>query len=95
MQMRPREQVDGIFSFGKASDQCRQGFAHQVLLPDPTDSRILEGALSRLNRDYCREDCPKKADPQLCPFYNQEALDFWSTDALAMWSRKTCPQRPM
>ena len=95
MQTRPREQVDGIFSFGKASDQCRQDFAHQVLLPDPTDSRILEGALSRLNRGYCREDCPKKADPQICPFYNQEALDFWSTDALAMWSRKNCPQRPM
>jgi N-methylhydantoinase B/oxoprolinase/acetone carboxylase alpha subunit len=60
--------------------------------PHPEDTTI-EAARASLDLDVCRTACPKQGDPLVCPFHNDEALDYWSAPNLHRWSKRHCPQK--
>lgn len=57
------------------------------------ESETIRAAQAALDLDVCRHECPKRADPQVCPFHNSEALEYWSAENLHRWSRQHCMQK--
>ncbi|MBW1714176.1 MAG: hydantoinase B/oxoprolinase family protein, partial [Deltaproteobacteria bacterium] len=83
--------VNGV-SVGRASFEHRQQHPAEEE-SGPAEENPVLAAKDNLDQAVCQKECPKKAHPKRCPFYNEEAISFWSLDAYGRWADRHCPQR--
>lgn len=84
--------VNGIVDVDETSWHARSTNLDSFVPPPPdeTDERI-EKVRRAIPEEYCKTQCPKAAHPKQCPYHNQEALRFWSLEALRTWTARNCP----
>lgn len=64
------------------------------LPPHPTSrtDRIVDHARSEVDESICHSKCVKAANGLRCPYWSDEAMKFWGSYVLAMWTKDQCPQ---
>jgi N-methylhydantoinase B/oxoprolinase/acetone carboxylase alpha subunit len=75
------------------SAKLRQKLARSIIEqaePEPLGVIIAESK-NGIPVNYCSNECTKKADPRLCPWYDEESLLYWNLDALKQWTSRHCP----
>ena len=82
--------VDDIITVDELSYNIRtQQDEENAPIVDKVSERIAR-VKEQLDKEFCAGRCPYKANAKTCPLYNEEALQFWSIDALQRWMRKKC-----
>ncbi len=98
------EQLRRALASERSLDLYDSGVTHDATRSDPAETRerrhfgddpaygVIQQALAGVPRDFCRADCPLRADPHRCPWHNAEMLEYWSVDALEQWTIRRCPK---
>lgn len=82
--------INDVITVDELSYKLRTEYPTKVSPKKDKTSERLAWAKEQLDEKFCTDRCPCKATAKICPMYNNEALQYWSIDALQRWIRKKC-----
>ncbi len=85
--------INDTVTVDELSARLRKDCQEQSVPAEDLVTRRLARVKKNLDKEYCSTQCFLKANPRICPLYNDEAIRFWSVDAIQRWIRKKCTRR--